>query len=565
MHWIVPSLALLSDTPRRVGVRHIAASLLAVATWCIAAPVAAHTIATFAIPTAASGPSSAALGADGNIWFNEYNGSKVAKITPAGVITEYTSPAPGNIGNVALGPDGNIWFGIYSAPHQIGFVTPTGTFTIYPLPAGASPGGMTSGPDGNLWVADSGNNGILKITPAGAVTSYGPLPTANSLPVQITSGPDGNLWFTELNTGKIGRITPAGVITEFAIPGGASSWPRGITVGPDGNLWITEDQGNNITVMNTSGTVLNRYPLPTGTPYTTPNRPMDIVSGPDGKLWFTESSNNAYASITLAGLVSEYVLPTSGTTPIGIALGADNRLWLTLNGTNTIAAVGPASSTALASSVNPAALGQTITFSAQVTGASPTGTVDFFDNDTTLLGTATVDGSGMASLSTSALTAGSHAIKAVYSGTGALLGSTSMALTQVVSSALTASSTVVTAPASTITVGDAITLTITVTGAAPTGTVTLYDGASAMGSAALTGGIASITFGSLGVGTHTITAAYAGDANNAASTSPVFVVTVNAQAQPSGPVQPVPAGSWLTWCLMSLLLAALGIQRRLRG
>ena len=72
--------------------------------------------------------------------------------------------------------------------------------------------------------------------------------------------------------------------------------------------------------------------------------------------------------------------------------------------------------------------------------------------------------------------------------------------------------------------GSSITLTATVTGGAPTptGTVTFYDGASFLGSAALNGsGIATLAVNHLSVADspHSITAVYGGDATHASSTS----------------------------------------------
>src|SRR6266508_2761442 len=48
----------------------------------------------FPIPSANSMPIEITLGPDGNLWFTESNRSKVARITPAGVITEYPTPTP---------------------------------------------------------------------------------------------------------------------------------------------------------------------------------------------------------------------------------------------------------------------------------------------------------------------------------------------------------------------------------------------------------------------------------------------------------------------------------------
>ena len=60
-----------------------------------------------------------------------------------------------------------------------------------------------------------------------------------AVPYGIAAGPDGNLWFTEYDGDRIGRITPAGVVTEFSagITRTATDRDHG---GPDGNLWFTE-------------------------------------------------------------------------------------------------------------------------------------------------------------------------------------------------------------------------------------------------------------------------------------------------------------------------------------
>jgi len=89
-----------------------------------------------------------------------------------------------------------------------------------------------------------------------------------------------------------------------------------------------------------------------------------------------------------------------------------------------------ATTTALASSLNPSTLGQAVTFTATVTGASPTGSVQFF-NGASSLGTSALAGS-VATLTTSALTQGSHTITAVYSGDASNATSTSPAVQQVV-------------------------------------------------------------------------------------------------------------------------------------
>ena len=92
--------------------------------------------------------------------------------------------------------------------------------------------------------------------------------------------------------------------------------------------------------------------------------------------------------------------------------------------------------TTLASSPNPSAPSQSVTFTASVAGptgatATPTGSVTFLDG-TTSMGSGTLDANAKGTLSTSTLSAGSHSITAQYSGDSTFAGSTSSPVTQVV-------------------------------------------------------------------------------------------------------------------------------------
>jgi RHS repeat-associated protein len=93
--------------------------------------------------------------------------------------------------------------------------------------------------------------------------------------------------------------------------------------------------------------------------------------------------------------------------------------------------------------------------------------------------------------------------------------------------AATPTTTVLSSSAGTAPVGQNITLTATVTGASPTGTVTFKDGAATVGSSALTGGVATLATSSLALGSHTLSAEYAGDSNNDPSTSAGVTVAIN--------------------------------------
>jgi len=138
---------------------------------------------------------------------------------------------------------------------------------------------------------------------------------------------------------------------------------------------------------------------------------------------------------------------------------------------------------------------------------------------------------GSASLTVSTLTAGSHPLTAVYSGSATLAPSTSAVVTQIVNApAAAATSTTLTSTPNPSTTGQAVTLSATVTSAAgvPTGTVTFSDGATALGTVTLVNGSASLSISTLAAGSHPLTAAYNGSATFAASTSAVVTQVVNA-------------------------------------
>ncbi len=90
----------------------------------------------------------------------------------------------------------------------------------------------------------------------------------------------------------------------------------------------------------------------------------------------------------------------------------------------------PLSSTTVTSSANPSTPGSSVKFTATVTSGA-TGTVQFYDGATALGSPVTISNS-TATYTTSALTAGSHSITAVYSGDASYAGSTSSALSQTV-------------------------------------------------------------------------------------------------------------------------------------
>ena len=283
----------------------------------------------YAIPTASSGTYIMTAGPDGNLWFAERDKSKIGRITPGGVTTEFTLPTLGSgPTGITSGPDGNLWF-TEKFNSKIGRITPAGTIAEVVVPtSGSNPLYITTGPDHNLWFSEYYGNKIARITPAGAFTEF-PVPTVNAFPQGITTGPDGNIWFTEFLGDKIGRITTGGTITEFAVPT-ASSSPLEIAPGSDGNLWFTEYNANKIGRI-TPGGAITEYVVPTAN-----SQPGLIGPGPNGNLWFTEYTGNKLGEITTGGAFTEVPITTANSQPSGLALGPDGNLWFVETGANAI-------------------------------------------------------------------------------------------------------------------------------------------------------------------------------------------------------------------------------------
>ena len=213
---------------------------------------------------------------------------------------------------------------------------------------------------------------------------------------------------------------------------------------------------------------------------------------------------------------------------------------LPTSGSTTIT-VGPGATTTTAATATPNPVrGQAITLIAAVAATAPgsglaTGTVTFKDGATTLgTGTlTTINGTPFASLTTSSLGVGAHAITAVYGGDAGDRQSTSTAFTVTVKS--DATKTTGSASPASAAKGQSVVLYAFVSASAPgvghpTGLVNFQENGKTIGSGFL-GTVNGTTYtyfitSALAPGTHSITAAYQGDAGDLSSSSAPFTVTI---------------------------------------
>jgi len=192
------------------------------------------------------------------------------------------------------------------------------------------------------------------------------------------------------------------------------------------------------------------------------------------------------------------------------------------------------SQTNLAASSNPITAGLALALTATVEGSGstvPGGSVKFL-NGSALLGTATLNSSGVATLSTTSLASGANSLTAQYTGSTSYGSSTSPEVSVTVEPATTQSTTTtLVAYERTVTVGLGLTLKATVTvkgsSAPATGTVSFMSGSTLLGTATLnSSGVGMLVTSSLTTGTDSLTVVYSGGASFLSSTSAAVSVLV---------------------------------------
>jgi uncharacterized repeat protein (TIGR03803 family) len=516
------------------------------------------------------GPFTLVLGADGNIYgitstggtttpcpFNNEPGcGTIFEITPAGALsTLHSFNGTDGVGigaGLIQGSDGT-FYGTTTQGSIYGYGTvfsiiPGGSLvTLYTFctatncPDGSTPNGLVQGSDGNFYGTTAyggndcplnGQNGscgtIFKITPEGALTtlytfpkgpgSFGPNYWTPYEPSAVVQGTDGNFYGPAFGgnnpcgegggydayCGTLFKVTPDGALTTLysfcTQPSCTDGFgPSGLVQGSDGNFYGTTAYGGNecnelALSYNSCGTVFKITPEGTFTTlhmfdWTDGAGPAGgLPSGSVGSGLIQGSDGNFYGT-TYAGGADGYgtifkITPAGTLTTLYSFSGIDN-------GVQTL-------------SPGPGGLVQ--------------GTNGFYG--TTTYGGSSSDGT-------------------VFSfplGVGGTTPSTTSLSLSPASIAIGLSGPVV--------------MTATVAPASgsgtPTGVVAFFNGSSQLGSADLSGGVATYNYNpsSLALDTYQITATYSGDGTFAESTSPAQTLTVTSAPSAATPTLSPPSGSY---------------------
>jgi hypothetical protein len=427
------------------------------------------------------------------------------------------------------------------------------------------PAGLAFDHGGNLYIADlgaynirrvDGGTGIITTAAgtagvAGFAGDGGPATAATLLdPTMCTFDPAGNIYIADLL--RVRRVDAGtGLISTVAGNGGTAFSGDGVQAVSSAIGYITGvavDASGNLFAASLSSNRILRIDASTGLVATVAGNGNNVSAG-DGGL-ATSASLHFPQWVTL--LANGNLIVSEGNRVRRVYLPSP-YLYTT---------------TALSSSTTPG----TVTLSATVApiptpsgtpGATPTGSVQFYDSYSTLLGTATL-ANGSASLPLTTLSLGNHNITAAYSGDGVYSSSTS--LSEVVAGSPARTAVVVTLSAGLnpvqINASNPYTVQVTPTGSSnntPTGSVTLLDGNVVLATAGLSNGSAQIPIGLTTSGVHSLSASYSGDNNFASGTSGVLSESVKlspALAVSSG-TNPATVGTPLTFTA-TLLQAATG-------
>jgi len=425
-----------------------------------------------------------------------------------GTRTDYaTGPSPEMLATADLNADGKLDLAVgtnQATASQISILLGNGDGTFQPhndFPAGSKPRSVIPADfngDGkiDLAVANYGSSNVSLLLGKGDGTFSSGIdyPTGTS-PQSITTGDFAGNGRLDLAVANYGSNT-ASVLLQ--IPAVALS-PSSLSF--SGQELGTTSEPQSIALTNTG------------------SAPLKVKSiGVQGDF----AQNNTCNATIQAGTnceISVTFTPTVSGTRSGMVTIADNAVNSpqtgSLSGTGTIA-----TTTTLSSSLNPSSYGQAVTFTALVSSlaGTPTGKIKYL-NGTTVVATLTLT-SGSAKYTTSTLRPGTNIMTAVYFGDSKNNGSTSAPVDQFV---LAATTTTLKSSPNPSTYGQTVVFTATVTssiGSPPDGeTVTFKQGATVLGTGTLSGGTATFSISTLGVGTKSVTAVYGGDANFAGSTS----------------------------------------------
>jgi sugar lactone lactonase YvrE len=293
-------------------------------------------------------PSGVAVDTAGNVYVADQSNNTIRKVTSAGLVTTLAGLAhfDSNGNPVGGSADGTGSAARFNGPNSVA-VDNTGT----------------------LYVADTGNNTIRKVTPAGVVTTlagsagqYGFADGAGSaarfaLPYGVAVDTAGNVYVADHDT--IRKVSPAGIVTTLAglvgpgdLNGSADGIrsaarffnPQAVAVDSAGNVFVADTRNNTIRKVTQAGVVTT---LAAGFVF-----PSGVAVDSAGNLYVADRGSHTIRQVTPAGVVTTLAgladtrsiggsADGSGNAaqfsyPSGVAVDSSGNVYVADQGNNTV-------------------------------------------------------------------------------------------------------------------------------------------------------------------------------------------------------------------------------------
>lgn len=235
-------------------------------------------------------PMGVAADSQGNLYVPDYANNRIRKITPAGVVSTFagngtcgyadgtTAAQFCHLSSIAVDASNNVY--VFDYNYQlVRKITPAGVVSTL---AGSGTQGYSNGTGaaasffnasdlatdaaGNIYVADTYNNVVRKVTPAGVVTTYASSSLFNGGVQGVGVDAAGNVYVSETGDHRILKIATNGSVTVFA-GSGVAGWadgqgtaaqfrnPEAIAVDGSGNLYVADTNNHRIRKISPSGNV----------------------------------------------------------------------------------------------------------------------------------------------------------------------------------------------------------------------------------------------------------------------------------------------------------------------
>jgi uncharacterized protein (TIGR03437 family) len=278
-------------------------------------------------------PTGIAVDELGNWYVADSMNNRIRRITSGGGITTFAGTGEAGSGGdggpaaiaqlsgprgVALDSQHNLYVAD-TGNNRIRKITPAGKIATF---AGGfnAPEYLAMTSDGVLYVADAGNNRVVKVLLTGSTSVVGQVLKPSSLAID----PSGNVLVTELT--RISKISPAGIVTT--VLDGLNS-PRGLALTDEGDLLFAEMGANSIRRLTSAGVLstiagtgvagsLGDGGLASSAQL---NAPADLVADLSGKIWVADSGNNRIRTLT-PDLVGSILGGATVVNAASVAIGA---------------------------------------------------------------------------------------------------------------------------------------------------------------------------------------------------------------------------------------------------